>query len=125
MDVLSYLLYPQVFLDYQKHLHAVRQHQRHPDAGVLLRPAERRGNHRRNLISALLLMLLLRDPPAHLNQPDAPSTEAILIEERDPHLNALGIKGVGKIGITGIAGAVVNAVRHATGIGVPKIPYHA
>jgi MFS transporter, DHA2 family, multidrug resistance protein len=29
------------------------------------------------VIGALLLMLLLRDPPAHLNQPDAPSTEAI------------------------------------------------
>src|SRR6516225_2701141 len=37
---------------------------------------------------------------------DVPSLEAILVEENDPHVNALGIKGVGEIGITGSAGAV-------------------
>ena len=47
---------------------------------------------------------------------DVPSLEAILVEEHDPHVNALGIKGVGEIGITGTAGAVANAVWHATGI---------
>ncbi len=53
---------------------------------------------------------------------DVPSLEAILVEERDPHVNALGIKGVGEIGITGTAGAVANAVWHATGIRVRKFP---
>ncbi len=53
---------------------------------------------------------------------DVPSVEAILVEERDPHVNALGIKGVGEIGITGTAGAVANAVWHATGIRVRKFP---
>jgi xanthine dehydrogenase YagR molybdenum-binding subunit len=53
---------------------------------------------------------------------DVPSLEAILIEEHDPHVNALGIKGVGEIGITGTAGAVANAVWHATGIRVRKFP---
>ncbi|MGA9323288.1 MAG: molybdopterin cofactor-binding domain-containing protein, partial [Xanthobacteraceae bacterium] len=53
---------------------------------------------------------------------DVPSLEAILIEERDPHVNALGIKGVGEIGITGTAGAVANAVWHATGTRVRKFP---
>jgi len=48
--------------------------------------------------------------------------EAILIQEHDPHVNALGIKGVGEIGITGTAGAVANAVWHATGIRVCKLP---
>ena len=33
---------------------------------------------------------------------DVPSLEAILVEEHDPHVNALGIKGVGEIGITGL-----------------------
>jgi len=28
---------------------------------------------------------------------DVPSVEAILVEEDDPHVNALGIKGVGEI----------------------------
>jgi xanthine dehydrogenase YagR molybdenum-binding subunit len=53
---------------------------------------------------------------------DVPSLEAILVEEHDPHVNALGIKGVGEIGITGSAGAIVNAVWHATGIRVRKFP---
>jgi xanthine dehydrogenase YagR molybdenum-binding subunit len=53
---------------------------------------------------------------------DVPSLEAILVEERDPHVNALGIKGVGEIGITGTAGAVANAVWHATGVRVRKFP---
>jgi xanthine dehydrogenase YagR molybdenum-binding subunit len=53
---------------------------------------------------------------------DVPSLEAILVEEDDPHVNALGIKGVGEIGVTGTAGAVANAVWHATGIRVRKFP---
>jgi xanthine dehydrogenase YagR molybdenum-binding subunit len=53
---------------------------------------------------------------------DVPSLEAILVDEEDPHVNALGIKGVGEIGITGTAGAVANAVWHATGIRVRKFP---
>jgi xanthine dehydrogenase YagR molybdenum-binding subunit len=53
---------------------------------------------------------------------DVPVLEAILVEEDDPHVNALGIKGVGEIGITGTAGAVANAVWHATGVRVRKFP---
>jgi xanthine dehydrogenase YagR molybdenum-binding subunit len=53
---------------------------------------------------------------------DVPSLEAILVEEHDPHVNALGIKGVGEIGVTGTAGAVANAVWHATGVRVRKFP---
>jgi xanthine dehydrogenase YagR molybdenum-binding subunit len=53
---------------------------------------------------------------------DVPALEAILVEERDPHVNALGIKGVGEIGITGTAGAIANAVWHATGIRVREFP---
>jgi xanthine dehydrogenase YagR molybdenum-binding subunit len=53
---------------------------------------------------------------------DVPSVEAILVEEDDPHVNALGIKGVGEIGITGTAGAVANAIWHATGIRARKFP---
>jgi xanthine dehydrogenase YagR molybdenum-binding subunit len=53
---------------------------------------------------------------------DLPSLEALLVEEHDPYVNALGIKGVGEIGITGSAGAVANAVWHATGIRVRRFP---
>jgi hypothetical protein len=45
-----------------------------------------------------------------------------LVEEADPRVNALGIKGVGEIAITGSAGAVANAVWHATGIRVRRFP---
>jgi xanthine dehydrogenase YagR molybdenum-binding subunit len=53
---------------------------------------------------------------------DVPSLEALMIEEHDPHVNALGIKGVGEIGVTGSAGAVANAVWHATGIRPRRFP---
>ena len=53
---------------------------------------------------------------------DCPSIEAILVEEHDAYVNALGIKGVGEIGITGTAGAIANAVWHATGVRVREIP---
>jgi xanthine dehydrogenase YagR molybdenum-binding subunit len=53
---------------------------------------------------------------------DVPSLEAILVDEHDPHVNALGIKGVGEIGVTGSAGAVANAVWHATGIRPRRFP---
>ncbi|WP_225770523.1 xanthine dehydrogenase family protein molybdopterin-binding subunit [Inquilinus sp. Marseille-Q2685] len=53
---------------------------------------------------------------------DVPSIDALMIEEHDPHVNALGIKGVGEIGITGTAGAVANAVWHATGTRVRRFP---
>ena len=53
---------------------------------------------------------------------DIPSVEALLVEEHDPYVNALGIKGVGEVGITGSAGAVANAVWHATGIRPRRFP---
>lgn len=53
---------------------------------------------------------------------DAPSIEALLVDEFDPHVNALGIKGVGEIGITGSAGAIANAVWHAAGVRVRRFP---
>jgi xanthine dehydrogenase YagR molybdenum-binding subunit len=53
---------------------------------------------------------------------DVPSLDTILVPETDPHVNALGIKGVGEIAITGTAGAVANAVWHATGIRVREFP---
>ncbi|WP_050626646.1 xanthine dehydrogenase family protein molybdopterin-binding subunit [Bradyrhizobium viridifuturi] len=53
---------------------------------------------------------------------DVPTMDVIMVDEHDPHVNPLGIKGVGEIGITGSAGAVANAVFHATGIRVRNFP---
>jgi xanthine dehydrogenase YagR molybdenum-binding subunit len=53
---------------------------------------------------------------------DVPAMDVLTVDEHDPHVNALGIKGVGEIGVTGSAGAVANAVWHATGIRVRRFP---
>lgn len=53
---------------------------------------------------------------------DVPDMEALLIEEDDPYVNALGIKGVGEIGVTGTVGAIANAIWHATGVRPRRFP---
>ena len=53
---------------------------------------------------------------------DVPAIEPYFIDEPDPHINALGCRGVGEIGITGVAAAVANAVYHATGKRVRDLP---
>ncbi|WP_422001206.1 xanthine dehydrogenase family protein molybdopterin-binding subunit [Reyranella sp.] len=53
---------------------------------------------------------------------DIASLEALLVPEEDRHVNPLGIKGVGEIAITGTAGAIANAVWHATGVRVRRFP---
>jgi xanthine dehydrogenase YagR molybdenum-binding subunit len=46
------------------------------------------------------------------------------VDERDPHVNPIGVKGVGELGIVGTAAAIANAVHHATGIRVRDLPIH-
>ena len=53
---------------------------------------------------------------------DVLDIEADWIEEDDPHLNPMGAKGIGEIGIVGTAAAIANAVHHATGIRVRDLP---
>ncbi|MEU1882692.1 xanthine dehydrogenase family protein molybdopterin-binding subunit [Streptosporangium sp. NPDC020072] len=53
---------------------------------------------------------------------DVRDVEAVWIEEDDPHLNPMGTKGIGEIGIVGTAAAVANAVHHATGVRVRDLP---
>jgi xanthine dehydrogenase YagR molybdenum-binding subunit len=53
---------------------------------------------------------------------DVPDIELIVVPEEEKHLGALGAKGIGEIGITGVAGAVANAVWHATGVRVRDLP---
>ncbi|MEU5901996.1 xanthine dehydrogenase family protein molybdopterin-binding subunit [Streptomyces venezuelae] len=53
---------------------------------------------------------------------DVPSIEAHWIEEDDPHLNPMGSKGIGEIGIVGTAAAIGNAVHHATGVRLRELP---
>lgn len=53
---------------------------------------------------------------------DVPAIEAYWIDEDDPHLNPMGTKGIGEIGIVGTAAAIANAVRHATGVRLRDLP---
>ncbi|WP_242904041.1 xanthine dehydrogenase family protein molybdopterin-binding subunit [Actinomadura terrae] len=53
---------------------------------------------------------------------DVRDIEADWVEETDPHLNPMGTKGIGEIGIVGAAAAVANAVHHATGVRVRDLP---
>jgi len=53
---------------------------------------------------------------------DIRELEAHWIDEHDPHLNPMGSKGIGEIGIVGTAAAVANAVFHATGLRFRTLP---
>ncbi|MDQ0792074.1 xanthine dehydrogenase family protein molybdopterin-binding subunit [Streptomyces sp. B1I3] len=53
---------------------------------------------------------------------DVPDIQAHWIDEEDPHLNPMGSKGIGEIGIVGTAAAIGNAVRHATGARLRALP---
>ncbi|WP_261397856.1 xanthine dehydrogenase family protein molybdopterin-binding subunit [Maritimibacter alkaliphilus] len=57
--------------------------------------------------------------PAHA---DIPQLTTLTVAEEDPYVNALGVKGVGEVGITGSAGAIANAIRHATGFTPTRFP---
>lgn len=56
---------------------------------------------------------------------DVASIEAHWVDETDPHVNPMGSKGIGEIGIVGTAAALVNAAYHATGIRVRDLPVTA
>lgn len=53
---------------------------------------------------------------------DVPQIDAFFVDEEDSHIGPLGAKGVGEIGIVGVAAAVANAVFHATGKRIRELP---
>jgi xanthine dehydrogenase YagR molybdenum-binding subunit len=53
---------------------------------------------------------------------DVQDIKIIFVDEPDSTVNPLGIKGVGEIGIVGVAAAIANAVYHATGKRVRDLP---
>ena len=53
---------------------------------------------------------------------DVHDIEVIFVDEPDDIVNPLGIKGVGEIGIVGVAAAIANAIYHATGKRVRDLP---
>jgi xanthine dehydrogenase YagR molybdenum-binding subunit len=54
--------------------------------------------------------------------PDIPDIQAIIVENDDKNSNPPGVKGIGELPMVGVAAAVANAVYHATGVRVRKVP---
>ncbi|MDR7003306.1 xanthine dehydrogenase family protein molybdopterin-binding subunit [Paraburkholderia strydomiana] len=53
---------------------------------------------------------------------DIHDIDVLFVEEHDDIVNPLGVKGVGEIGVVGVAAAVCNAIWHATGKRVRELP---
>ncbi len=53
---------------------------------------------------------------------DAPPIDVHFLDYPDLELNELGARGIGEIGLAGIAAAITAAVHHATGVRVRELP---
>jgi len=53
---------------------------------------------------------------------DIQDVDVILVPEEDKSVNPVGVKGIGELGNVGTAAAISNAVYHATGVRVRKLP---
>ena len=53
---------------------------------------------------------------------DTPALDVTFLDHPDMIFNELGARGIAEIGLAGIAAAITNAVHHATGIRVRRLP---
>jgi xanthine dehydrogenase YagR molybdenum-binding subunit len=53
---------------------------------------------------------------------DIGDVDVLFVDEVDPHVDPIGVKGIGEIGTTGVAAAIANAAFHATGVRVRDLP---
>ena len=53
---------------------------------------------------------------------DVPPIEVHFVDFPDKEINALGARGIGEIGLAGVAAAITDAVHHATGVRVRELP---
>jgi xanthine dehydrogenase YagR molybdenum-binding subunit len=53
---------------------------------------------------------------------DAPAIDVHFLNYPDRELNEVGARGIGEIGLAGIAAAITDAVHHATGVRVRELP---
>lgn len=53
---------------------------------------------------------------------DAPALDVSFLDYPDPVFNELGARGIAEIGLAGVAAAITDAVHHATGVRVRKLP---
>jgi xanthine dehydrogenase YagR molybdenum-binding subunit len=53
---------------------------------------------------------------------DIPHQEVVLLEDLDPTMSPMKAKGIGELGLVGVAAAIANAVYNATGVRVRHYP---
>ncbi len=53
---------------------------------------------------------------------DAPSIDVTFLDYPDKVINEFGARGVGEIGLAGVAAAIAGGVYHATGVRVRELP---
>jgi len=53
---------------------------------------------------------------------DVPKLDVHFLDYPDKEINQLGARGIGEIGLAGIAAAITAATHHATGIRVRELP---
>jgi len=53
---------------------------------------------------------------------DAPPIDVTFLDYPDKEINELGARGIGEIGLAGVAAAITEAVHHATGVRVRELP---
>ena len=53
---------------------------------------------------------------------DAPAIDVHFLDHPDKEINEIGARGIGEIGLAGIAAAITDAVHHATGVRVRELP---
>jgi xanthine dehydrogenase YagR molybdenum-binding subunit len=54
--------------------------------------------------------------------PDTPEIDVAFVDFPDPHISAFGARGVGEIGLAGVAPAITSAIYHATGVRKRDLP---
>jgi xanthine dehydrogenase YagR molybdenum-binding subunit len=50
--------------------------------------------------------------------------DVFFVDEHDPHASRIGARGIGELGEVGVAAAITNAIYHATGKRIRKLPVH-
>jgi len=53
---------------------------------------------------------------------DVPPIDVHFVDFPDQEINEVGARGIGEIGLAGIAAAITAAIHHATGIRVRELP---
>ena len=53
---------------------------------------------------------------------DVPPIDVHFLDYPDKEINELGARGIGEIGLAGVAAAITAAVHHATGVRVRELP---